>query len=152
MLTRHARPDDAPALVDLENALGLGRSVSDLENDIAIDPTAFYVTEVETEIAGYLALRWRDPPACVDGQRPLQVARLYVAPAYHGKGAARSLLGRCFIHAHARKHDVLWLGLATDNMTARAFYRECGFREVGWAHLGASGARSDLIMACRLLD
>jgi tRNA (guanine37-N1)-methyltransferase len=85
----------------------------------------------------------------VQARRPLQLWRLYVRPEFHGHGVARTLTGRALVHAHARGHDVLWLGVDPGNARALGFYGKCGFRNSGAATLHHPGP-ADRILACRL--
>jgi len=92
-----------------------------------------------TGIAGYVQLRAGgmpgsaarlDPALFPPGARTLEVARLYVDPAYHGRGVAHTLM------AHARAEAagagaLLWLSAFTRSPRAIAFYRKIGMTPAG---------------------
>jgi ribosomal protein S18 acetylase RimI-like enzyme len=153
MHVRLAIADDAQALVDVATASGLATSLAEFDALRSDAATTMYVAIDEDGggPVGFLALREHAPPACVQARRPLQLWRLYVRPDFHGKGVARTLTGRALVHAHAKGHDVVWLGTDPDNARAIGFYRKCGFRNAGRACLHGDHAEDvDQILACVL--
>jgi len=105
------------------------------------------VCEQDGQLIAFAQLR-RDPaPPCVPSARPLEIQRLYVASAWHGKGLAPELMRRCLALAEAEGADQVWLGVWEHNPRAIAFYRKFGFLEVG-DHVFPLGTdpQRDLIM------
>jgi ribosomal protein S18 acetylase RimI-like enzyme len=149
---RLAIADDATPLVDVATASGLPTSRAEFDA-LLVDPAITMYVAIDEPTGGpvgFLALREHAPPGCVQARRPLQLWRLYVRPDFHGRGVARTLTGRALVHAHARGHDVLWLGVDPDNERAIGFYRKCGFRNSGTACLHGDDAHADRILACVL--
>jgi ribosomal protein S18 acetylase RimI-like enzyme len=99
-------------------------------------------------LVGYGQLRWGPAPACVSAARPAEIQRLYVDRPWHGKGVARDLMAALLARAAAGGADLVWLGVWEHNPRAIAFYRKCGFAEVGEHvfHLGRDAQR-DLVLA-----
>jgi diamine N-acetyltransferase len=96
---------------------------------------------------GYAHLR-AGTDAAVDGERPVELVRLYVDPHLTGAGHGGLLLRAAMDAARARGHDVLWLGVWEHNRGARRFYERWGFEEVGsWAFVLGEDVQTDLIMA-----
>jgi ribosomal protein S18 acetylase RimI-like enzyme len=148
---RPGEPADAPVLHEVAIAAGLATSPEAFARDLADPGTVLFVAEAEAGPVGFLALRTAPPPACVQARAPLQLWRLYLRPEFHGKGVARLLAGRALVHAHARGHDVVWLGMAPGNERALGFYGKCGFQVAGMAILpGHGGGQADVVMACLL--
>jgi ribosomal protein S18 acetylase RimI-like enzyme len=88
------------------------------------------------------------PPAAVGGPAPLELKRLYVARAWHGRGVAQALMNAALDAARARSAGTLWLGVWERNPRAVRFYEKYGFARVG-EHtfvLGAD-AQTDWILA-----
>lgn len=83
------------------------------------------------EIGGYLQLERRPPPACVPGERPVLLSRLYVDRPHHGAGVGPLLWDAALSTARALGGDVLWLTIWEHNLRARRFYERRGMREVG---------------------
>jgi ribosomal protein S18 acetylase RimI-like enzyme len=152
MYVRAAEAGDADSLVAVATATGLATSHAEFNGLLADPAVAMYVAidEASGGPVGFLALREHAAPECVQARRPLQLWRLYVIPEFHGRGVARTLTGRALVHAHARGHDVLWLGTDPDNARAIAFYRKCGFRHSGRAALHGDAEHVDQVLACVL--
>jgi ribosomal protein S18 acetylase RimI-like enzyme len=89
-------------------------------------------------------------PAEEDG-RPgadVEISRFYVASEWHGRGVATPLMDAALADAFAAGARRVWLGVWEENARAIAFYRRCGFEEIGEQlfQLG-SVAQRDLVMA-----
>jgi ribosomal protein S18 acetylase RimI-like enzyme len=90
------------------------------------------LAERDTRALGYALLREGGESAgLVRGERPVELQRLYVESAAKGQGVAQALMARVEEEARARGGDVLWLGVWERNPRAIAFYRKCGFVDVG---------------------
>lgn len=80
---------------------------------------------------GYAMLRRGTRSDGVTSERPAEVQRVYVDPAWQGQRVGESLIDACVAQAKAWHRDVLWLGVWKENTRAIAFYRRLGFQEVG---------------------
>jgi ribosomal protein S18 acetylase RimI-like enzyme len=152
MFIRPAEASDADALMAVAKVTGLDTNVDEFHTMLGNPANSLYVAidEASGGPVGFLALREHAPPECVQARRPLQLWRLYVRPEFHGHGVARTLTGRALVHAHARGHDVVWLGVDPDNARALGFYGKCGFRKAGMATLHGGPGHMDRILACVL--
>lgn len=102
----------------------------------------------DAELVGYVHLVSGAAPAAVQGPAPLELKRLYVARAWHGRGVAQALMDAALDAARARGAETLWLGVWERNPRAAAFYAKYGFVRVG-EHtfvLGAD-AQTDWVLA-----
>ena len=110
------------------------------------------VAEVGGQAAGYTQLGPGPAPDCVRGPDPVEIIRFYVDRPWHGQGLAQELMGAAADHAYATGARTLWLGVWERNPRAIAFYRKCGFAEVG-THTFVLGTdhQRDLVLA-RPLD
>jgi len=106
------------------------------------------------EWIGYAHLREADPDASfrlaepMPGARPLEIVRFYVDAAWHGRGVAQQLMAGCDAEARARECDVIWLQAWQEAPQALAFYRKCGFLEIGTATFQFGDRRdADFILA-----
>lgn len=151
MLVRHATQADAKALAGLGRALEQPWDETGLSTDIGAYGAGFYVAETDANLVGCIVLRDRHVPEGVDGQSPLQLWSIFVAPEHQGTELAASLLAQAFAHARVNGHDVVWFGTSEDNARAIAFYSKSGFRPLGVAelHHGHEPHR-DLIMSREL--
>ena len=106
------------------------------------------ISKTAGELVAYAQLRWNKAPACVKGQAPGEIQRLYVASDWHGKGLAQQLMQACLDEMQKRGNDMVWLGVWEKNLRAIAFYQKFGFVEVG-DHTFALGGdnQRDIVMA-----
>ena len=106
------------------------------------------ISKTAGELVAYAQLRWGKAPACVKGQAPGEIQRLYVASAWHGKGLAQQLMQACLDEMAKRGCDLVWLGVWEKNPRAIAFYQKFGFAEVGDHSFALGGDNQrDIIMA-----
>jgi ribosomal protein S18 acetylase RimI-like enzyme len=114
-----------------------------------MDPgMATLLCERDGELVGFAQLRWGKHPACVVGEKPGELQRLYVVERWQGKGAAQMLMDACLEQMPRRGSDVVWLGVWEHNPRAIAFYTKYDFIEVG-DHTFALGAdpQRDIVMS-----
>src|SRR4029078_6737417 len=106
------------------------------------------LSQSEGCIAGFAQLRWNSAIACVQAESPGEIERLHVVADWHGKGVARDLMDACIEAMTGDGCDVAWLGVWEHNPRAIAFYKKCGFAEVGdHIFLLGNDAQRDIVMA-----
>jgi ribosomal protein S18 acetylase RimI-like enzyme len=110
----------------LSSAFSSARQLSEI-NDVA---TVTLIAEIDGAFVGYAQLRMKPPPPCVPDPQSIELVRLYVEPALHGRGLAYSLMRAASDAASSRARS-MWLGVWEHNARAIAFYRKCGFADVG---------------------
>lgn len=98
-------------------------------------------------LVAYAQLRRGHTPDCVSGASPFELWRFYVAREWHGRGLAHALMRHVEAEAERRGARTLWLGVWERNERALAFYRKCGFTDVGsHVFMVGSDAQTDRIM------
>lgn len=96
------------------------------------DPNIVTLLVVAGEaFVAYAQLRRGPVPACVIGDAPIELWRFYVAREQHGQGIAQQLMRSVDAEAERADARTLWLGVWERNQRAKAFYRKCGFVDVG---------------------
>lgn len=162
---RPGKPADAGRLADLaastfretyavqnrpeDMALHVSRAygLSQQEAELASPEMTTLLAEVDAQLTGYAQLRVSAAPDCVMGDTPLEVWRFYVASPWHGRGIARALMASVELEARVREFSTLWLGVWERNERAKAFYRKCGFADVGsQVFVLGTDAQTDRIM------
>lgn len=93
--------------------------------------TRLEVLADSARLHGYLLLRDCAGPAFVGGNRPLELARLYLRGDQKGRGYGRRLIERVFAVAEQGRFDCIWLQVYDRNVAAMNFYRRFGFEERG---------------------
>ena len=116
------------------------------------DPArATLVCEMDGNLIGYGQLRWGATPTCVIARRPVEIQRLYVDAAWHGKGTANALMAALLDVAAARGADAAWLGVWERNPRAIAFYAKNGFTVVGdHVFLVGNDPQRDLVLSRKI--
>lgn len=98
-----------------------------LASEIANPDSSFYFAELDTNVLGYLKINSGRAQSEKISDRSVEIERIYVCAAYHGKGLGKLLLDHAMSVALERHADQLWLGVWEHNLHAIAFYRKNGF-------------------------
>jgi N-acetylglutamate synthase-like GNAT family acetyltransferase len=129
-LIRPAHPDELDAVRELFREYGefVGSPIcfKSFEREIASLPgeyICFLVAEESGHLAGCAALR-------NIGEGIAEMKRLYVRPAFQGRGLGRLLTERIIREARALNHQLLRLDTLPIMASALALYRNLGFREI----------------------
>ncbi len=121
------RPEDMAAY--LPTAYGEARQRAEI-----VHPkwTTLLAADAETgDLLGFVQLREGAAGPTVRGRDPIEIQRLYVDFAFHGRGLAKALMVAAEAAAREAGWSTLWLGVWEKNARAIAFYEKCGFRHVG---------------------
>jgi ribosomal protein S18 acetylase RimI-like enzyme len=168
---RHGTPTDAALIAELgartfQDAFGPDNSPEDMTlyltstygvpqqaAELADPGMATLVAEAAGEAAGYAQLRLGGKaPACVEGTAPIEVLRFYVDRPWQGRGVAQALMAAVRREAASRGGRTLWLAVWERNERAKAFYRRCGFLDVGsQPFILGKDLQTDRVMACTLV-
>jgi ribosomal protein S18 acetylase RimI-like enzyme len=116
--------------------------------ELADPQVATVVAEAGRQLIGYAQLRRGNPPDCVPGTDRLELSRFYVDRPWHGRGVAQAIMAASVSEATERGAQTLWLGVWERNSRGIAFYRKCGFADVGTqTFLLGSDRQNDRVMA-----
>lgn len=97
-------------------------------------------------LVGYAQV-WCGGPPPQGATAELELRRIYLDPAWQGRGMGRMLLGRVAQLARAKGASGVWLAVWERNESAIAFYRRSGFVEVGQQHFHMGPERQrDLVL------
>ncbi len=109
------------------DSLALPGDFQDFDAELASLPGAYQrlmIECVDGVPAGTIALRPLTSAAC-------EIKRLYVRPAFRGRGLARKLLVRVLIEAKALGYTEAFCDTLPKLLAARELYRSFGFEETG---------------------
>lgn len=81
-------------------------------------------------LVGYAQVARSSPPACVP-RGAVELVRFYLETGAHGRGVAQKLMAKAFAAGRELDATRIWLGVWERNPRAIAFYRKCGFIDVG---------------------
>lgn len=98
-------------------------------------------------MAGYLKLNIDEAQTDRPLENALEIERIYVLNAFHGKGLGKALFQYSIGAAKARALDWLWLGVWEENMKAIDFYHRQGLTAFSTHafHLGKD-RQTDILM------
>jgi GNAT superfamily N-acetyltransferase len=99
--------------------------------EIADPASRFLISEVDGSAVGYARLKLGEAPACVTGNRPVEIVRFYADTPWIVKGVGALLMAACLDEARRLGCDVIWLGVWERNPRAITFYSKWGFADVG---------------------
>lgn len=102
-------------------------SVSKLSEELHNEQSQFYFALVDGQIVGYLKINLGQAQTELRDEHTLEIERIYVLRAYHGKKVAQQLYGRAIDIATDYKADFVWLGVWEKNARAISFYTKNGF-------------------------
>lgn len=115
---------------NMESYLSTSLSISKLSSELSHPESEFYGAAINNELIGYLKINFgtaqSEPFA-----NALEIERIYVQKAYHGKKVADQLYQKAVEIALERKAPFIWLGVWEHNARAIAFYQKLGFVAFG---------------------
>lgn len=82
-------------------------------------------------VTGYAKMREGEKRPEFPGKKTIEIARIYAATSYIGKGAGSALMQHCIETAKEMGKDILWLGVFEKNERAIGFYSRWGFTQFG---------------------
>ena len=87
----------------------------------------YYFVYYNDHLAGYLKLNLAPAQSDINDPNSLEVERIYVSAAFHGKGLGKALFKLAHDMAHERQLKFIWLGVWEHNAKALRFYESYGF-------------------------
>lgn len=121
--------DNTPG--DMAAYLAASFSLEKMTAELADPLSIFFIAEVDGHAAGYAKLHSGKALDGVEGQKPIELVRLYVHRQWLGRGVGQALMQRCVSETREKGFQTIWLGVWERNGRAIAFYRKWDFREVG---------------------
>lgn len=113
----------------------------------------YLIAEVQGEPAGYARLKIGSYIENIDGERPLEISRIYLYSEYQGSGRGRSLIEKCIEEAKRFVCDKVWLSVWKHNERAIGFYEKMGFEMAGTTSFDLAGTEhEDFVMVFSLVE
>ncbi len=102
------------------------------EGEIRDPDTLTLIVEQDGQWAGFAQLRWGSaPPPVVDLLPTVELGRIYLDAAFHGRGLAAQLVANMLAAASLRGSRSVWLNVWQEAAQAIRFYQKHGFQIVG---------------------
>ncbi|MBN8684226.1 MAG: GNAT family N-acetyltransferase [Chitinophagales bacterium] len=92
------------------------------------DPaTRFYFAQQGEQVIGYLKLNFGAAQTELQDDKALEIERIYVSKAFHGKNVGQLLYDKAIEVARQADAAYVWLGVWEENQRAIRFYEKNGF-------------------------
>ncbi len=106
-----------------------------LAEEVADSAMEYFFAEIEDEIVGYILFSdGAENFAEIQGSTALELKRLYVLEAFHGKGIAQQMMQFFLDHGKSQGYDNAFLGVWEHNIRAQKFYSKFGFVKTSHTH------------------
>ena len=89
----------------------------------------FYFAIFEEKVVGYVKLNVGAAQTELQDNNALEIERIYVSKAFHGKGIGQVLYDKAIQRAEQQGMKYIWLGVWGENFRAINFYKKNGFVE-----------------------
>jgi RimJ/RimL family protein N-acetyltransferase len=114
---------------NMSKYLDEGFSFEKLSAELADKNAQFYFAKLNNEIIGYLKLNFGESQSEIKDNKALEIERVYVINAFHGKKVGQILYDKAIEIAKEKKVNYVWLGVWENNERAIKFYKKNGFVE-----------------------
>jgi diamine N-acetyltransferase len=104
-------------------------SIEQLTSELNEKDSHFYSAELDNKIIGYLKLNSGPSQTELKDNRALEIERIYVLKAFHGRKVGQLLLNKAMEIARQNRVEYVWLGVWEENQRALNFYKKNGFTE-----------------------
>jgi len=104
-----------------------GFSTEKLTSELDDNDSEFYFAKLDNEIIGYLKLNFGASQTELKDDTALEIERIYVTKAFHGKSVGQVLYDKAIQVAKQKNANYVWLGVWEENKRAISFYMKNGF-------------------------
>jgi len=112
---------------NMEKYLQESFNTAQLTIEINNPNSPFYIASWNNELVGYLKLNLGNAQTEFQKNDTLEIQRIYVLQAFHGKKIGQLLLDGAIKIAQKQAIDYIWLGVWEENHRALHFYAKNGF-------------------------
>jgi ribosomal protein S18 acetylase RimI-like enzyme len=112
---------------NVEKYLDESFTIEKLSEELNNQNSQFYFALVDDEPAGFLKVNVGDAQTELKDGDGMELQRIYVLQAYHGKAVGQALFEKAKSLAIEGGYPYLWLGVWEENHRALNFYRRNGF-------------------------
>lgn len=133
----------------IDENFSVGKLTAELNNHDSV----FYFAMFEKKVIGYLKLNFGASQTELKDNAAVEIERIYVLKAFHGKKAGQELYKKAIQIAAQKNLTYVWLGVWENNTRAIQFYRKNGFVEFS-KHIFRLGndEQTDIMMKFQLKE
>lgn len=142
---------DSNSEENMKSYLEEGFSVQKLSSELHDTNTEFYFATADDIVIGYLKLNFGASQTELQDDSALEIERIYVLKAFHGKKVGQILYDKAIQIARQKNAAYVWLGVWEENLRAISFYKKNGFVEFD-KHIFKLGndEQTDIMMKLKL--
>ncbi|TWF42885.1 spermine/spermidine N-acetyltransferase [Chitinophaga polysaccharea] len=112
---------------DMDKYLDEHFSEVKIKAELSHPESLFFIAREGIEAVGYLKLNTGQAQTELQEKEGIEIERIYVKSAYHGKKVGQLLYDRALEIAQLQGKSYLWLGVWEENPRAIRFYEKNGF-------------------------
>ncbi|UOE49115.1 GNAT family N-acetyltransferase [Mucilaginibacter sp. SMC90] len=112
---------------DMAKYLSESFSINRLTEELSNKLSQFYFAVLDQEVIGYLKLNAGHAQTDLKDHDALEIERIYVSQAFHGKKVGQLLYNKAMEVARQTGCRYVWLGVWENNFRAMSFYKKNGF-------------------------
>lgn len=116
---------------NMEAYLDSSFDVNKVKRELLNPNSHFYFLYSDGVLAGYLKTNETSAQTEINDDKAIEIERIYVDKAFHGKGLGRILMDKAIEFAKALGKTYVWLGVWEKNDKALLFYKKSGFYQIG---------------------
>ena len=117
------------SVVDMQQYLAANFNKQAVAKQIEHAGSTFYIAYLENEPIGYLKLNTAEAQTDLKEHDSIEIERIYVLAAYHGKNIGQLLYQKAVTMAKEKGKSSIWLGVWEQNPRAIRFYEKQGFEK-----------------------
>ena len=102
-------------------------NLEQLTTELSNPNSQFFIAYADSEPIGYLKINFGNAQTEVQSDNALEIHRIYVLQAFHGKKVGQILLDKAIAIGQQSSTDFMWLGVWEENRRALQFYFKNGF-------------------------
>ncbi|WP_231464348.1 MULTISPECIES: GNAT family N-acetyltransferase [unclassified Pedobacter] len=142
---------DSNSEENMTNYLESSFSVEKINAELHDENAEFFFAKIGSKIIGYLKLNFGQSQTELKDNKALEIERIYVLKAFHGKKVGQILYDKAIEIAKNKRADYVWLGVWEENKRAISFYKKNGFVEFD-KHIFKLGddEQTDIMMKLKL--
>lgn len=118
---------EANTEADMKKYLSENFSDAKMRSELSNPDSQFFIAWHDHSPVGYMKLNSRDAQTELKDPASLEIERIYVKRAYHGKKVGQLLYEKALEMAQLGQKSYLWLGVWEQNPKAIRFYEKNGF-------------------------
>lgn len=140
------------SMEDMQAYLDLAFHPETIKTHLADPDITFLIAFFKGDPVGYSKLKRNSFPPELVNKRCIQLERIYALQAFVGKKIGKALMEACLKIAKEENFESIWLSVWQDNQIAIKFYKQWGFKVIGYKQFViGKEINDDYVMALEII-